>query len=96
MMANLVDINDTSHVKPFINWREWRSKQCYLYKTSHSKFYSNERTFIHVVLLDNKIFTDAYDVNSITDQYFIDISIYQHDKCMFFSSCGYQCFQFMW
>ena len=39
MMANLVDINDTSHVKPFINWREWRSKQCYLYKTSHSKFY---------------------------------------------------------
>ena len=38
------------------------------------------------LLLDNKIFTDVVDVNSITDQYFIDISIYQHDKCMFFSS----------
>ena len=38
------------------------------------------------LLLDNKLFIDVVDVNSITDQYFIDISIYQHDKCMFFSS----------
>ena len=90
MMANLVDINDTSHVKPFINWREWRSKQCYLYKTSHSKFYPNERTFIHVLLLDNKIFTDAYDVNSITDQYLINISIYQHNNpCMYKYNSAY-------
>ena len=37
------------------------------------------------LLLDNKIFTDAYDVNSITDQYFIDISIYQHDMLMYLS-----------